>query len=89
MFTLEVPKLLWVAVSKGQGPSQFMSPVYGAFDRRCYLYVSDYLSSRVQVFNYEGKYVWCFSKECSGPGELLDDSDPGAVSLSGQGVSGG
>jgi outer membrane protein assembly factor BamB len=82
VISLEDMKLLWVAGSKGQGPGQFMEPVRAAFDGRGYLYVSDDVLCRVEVFDCEGKYVRYFGQQGSGPGEL---SDPWAMSLSGQG----
>jgi hypothetical protein len=82
VISLEDMKLLWVAGRKGRGPGQFMYTAGAAFDGRGYLYVSDCLLRRVQVFDCEGKYVRCFDKQGSGPGEL---SGPRAISLSGQG----
>jgi tripartite motif-containing protein 71 len=59
-----------------------MEPVCAAFDGRGYLYVLDYTLCRVEMFDSEGKYVRCFGKQGSGPGEL---SDPWEMSLSAQG----
>jgi hypothetical protein len=82
VFSLEDMKLLWVAGSKGKAPGQFIEAFGVAFDGRGYLFVSDLILDRVQVFDCEGKFVRCFGKLGSGPGEL---SQPGVMSLTAQG----
>lgn len=58
------------AAGGGEKPGDFKKPYAAAFDDEGYLYVSDYLNFRIQVFAPDGSFDMTFGQAGNRPGDL-------------------